>query len=567
MVVTNKRSSEIQEICEGRSGDLFFIHLLGCLQSHVIASDEVTEAKVAELFKNIYPSNLNGMSTGNVAVDVEELRFLVKTPSDGNIYKKNSEDGTLLSKKGTVQFLEKELSKLDKSNVAVMSSSLCSPHLLFGVPVIEIHFFSCIGQPLGSKSQNISENSSQSDQIIKVDAPLLVETKLKCTKDGAKSKLTSFQVPVDILHKTCNLDDLKREHLIKLIRDQLTTLESTVVQLNKHFKSGTRNKIPLLAKPYHFPTNLWSTLPPNPPPFQSANQKSSKMVNEVEIVTEFLPFQQQMQMMTSEEQYSVELQAWRQLLHDKHKVSENDKRPLFRAQNAITFKPIFDTQVVFDECSVPEVNLMAESAISPTHMPPRVKYETVKGRYAYFHYGQDGLNDSGWGCAYRSLQTVWSWFLIQGYTDKPVISHRAIQETLHKIGDKPVSFVGSNKWIGSFEVSYVLDHHLDIVCAFINVQSGDQLVSHLDRIANHFVTHGTPIMVGGGVLAHTICGIAFDELAPESTVRYLILDPHYIGVDDLKTIKKKSGFAWKPQSFWKSNAYYNICLPQRPKVI
>ena len=32
----------------------------------------------------------------------------------------------------------------------------------------------------------------------------------------------------------------------------------------------------------------------------------------------------------------------------------------------------------------------------------------VKGSYEYYHYGQ-GANDHGWGCAYRSAQTIFSW--------------------------------------------------------------------------------------------------------------------------------------------------------------
>jgi hypothetical protein len=34
----------------------------------------------------------------------------------------------------------------------------------------------------------------------------------------------------------------------------------------------------------------------------------------------------------------------------------------------------------------------------------------VQGMYSYHHYWQDRIDDSGWGCAYRSLQTVVSWF-------------------------------------------------------------------------------------------------------------------------------------------------------------
>lgn len=70
---------------------------------------------------------------------------------------------------------------------------------------------------------------------------------------------------------------------------------------------------------------------------------------------------------------------------------------------------------------------------------------------------QDNFDDSGWGCAYRSLQTLCSWFRLQGYTEHPVPSHEAIQKYLVKIGDKPASFVNSRQWIGSTEVSMCLN--------------------------------------------------------------------------------------------------------------
>jgi len=41
---------------------------------------------------------------------------------------------------------------------------------------------------------------------------------------------------------------------------------------------------------------------------------------------------------------------------------------------------------------------------------------------------QDGYDDSGWGCAYRSLQTIVSWLRMQGYTDKSIPSHSEIQQ-------------------------------------------------------------------------------------------------------------------------------------------
>jgi hypothetical protein len=41
---------------------------------------------------------------------------------------------------------------------------------------------------------------------------------------------------------------------------------------------------------------------------------------------------------------------------------------------------------------------------------------------------QDNFNDNGWGCAYRSFQTIFSWFKLQNLTPKHVPSHREIQQ-------------------------------------------------------------------------------------------------------------------------------------------
>jgi Ufm1-specific protease 2 len=47
---------------------------------------------------------------------------------------------------------------------------------------------------------------------------------------------------------------------------------------------------------------------------------------------------------------------------------------------------------------------------------------------------QDKFDDKGWGCAYRSLQTICSWFRRQHYTAAEPPSHRAIQTALVKLG-------------------------------------------------------------------------------------------------------------------------------------
>jgi hypothetical protein len=120
-------------------------------------------------------------------------------------------------------------------------------------------------------------------------------------------------------------------------------------------------------------------------------------------------------------------------------------------------------------------------------------------------------------------------------------------------------------------------------------------------------------LLGGGVLAQTILGVDWNEVTGD--IKYLILDPHYTGGEDLKVIQDKVSFhkfrtlslptsvecntntilipqivlfcahilimvtynnylmilqgwcGWKSQDFWDQNSYYNLCLPQRPAMI
>ena len=44
------------------------------------------------------------------------------------------------------------------------------------------------------------------------------------------------------------------------------------------------------------------------------------------------------------------------------------------------------------------------------------------------------MDDRGWGCAYRSLQTISSWYRAQGFTSAGVPSHKDMQLTLVKLG-------------------------------------------------------------------------------------------------------------------------------------
>ncbi|XP_075052990.1 ufm1-specific protease 2 [Mixophyes fleayi] len=249
----------------------------------------------------------------------------------------------------------------------------------------------------------------------------------------------------------------------------------------------------------------------------------------------------------------TQLEDNRKILHEQFNLPLD--RPYFRRANAHHFpdEPYKDGYL-----RNPHVHLNHPPLEGGT-------VSLVQGIYSYHHYMQDRMDDNGWGCAYRSLQTICSWFNYQGYTDKPVPTHREIQQALVDVGDKPSPFIGSRQWIGSIEVQLVLNQLLAITSKILFVSQGTELASRGRELVNHFQSEGTPVMIGGGVLAHTILGVNWSESTGD--IKFLILDPHYKGAEDLQTILEKGWCGWKGADFWTADAYYNLCLPQRPTVI
>lgn len=197
-----------------------------------------------------------------------------------------------------------------------------------------------------------------------------------------------------------------------------------------------------------------------------------------------------------------------------------------------------------------------------------VTVHLVQGRYLYCHYMQDKFNDSGWGCAYRSLQTILSWCALERYTsfrDGIIPTHKDIQKSLVDVGDKPSTFIGSKEWIGANEVCYALEKLTGISSKILHVSRGAEMEGKGRELARHFDEQGSPVMVGGGVLAWTILGVARNSRTGKT--KFLILDPHYEGRDDLTTIQGKSWVGWKSADVFKADAFYNLCMPVRPSGV
>lgn len=128
----------------------------------------------------------------------------------------------------------------------------------------------------------------------------------------------------------------------------------------------------------------------------------------------------------------------------------------------------------------------------------------------------------------------------------------------------------------------MLNTLLGVDSKILHVSSGEEMSTKGPELFNHFAKHGSPVMIGkknsikfitqwlnlfigGGVLAHTILGIDYNRT--NGSLKFLILDPHYTGSEDLHIIQNKGWCGWKGVEFWNKTSYYNMCLPQVPKDI
>ncbi|XP_076843499.1 ufm1-specific protease 1 [Brachyhypopomus gauderio] len=191
----------------------------------------------------------------------------------------------------------------------------------------------------------------------------------------------------------------------------------------------------------------------------------------------------------------------------------------------------------------------------------------ISGKCLYYHYGCDGEDDRGWGCGYRTVQTMCSWLYYGSRCgrSRPPPNLLEIQQVLVAIGDKPASFLGSREWMGTYEAAMVLDQLYGIPCRIVHVRSGGgELEQAVMDLHHHFLSSGCPVMMGGdrdnsskGVLG--VC-------TGKQGSYLLIMDPHYYGPAlDKESLQGQGWVSWKPVKALDSCSFYNLCLPQTQK--
>lgn len=201
----------------------------------------------------------------------------------------------------------------------------------------------------------------------------------------------------------------------------------------------------------------------------------------------------------------------------------------------------------------------------PTPSADCDRCSVISGECLYYHYGCDGKDDRGWGCGYRTIQTISSWLrLNQPLCVRHPPSVNEIQQTLVEIGDKPDSFLGSREWIGTFEASLVLDQLYDVPCRIVHVRYGGELDQAVEDLHNHFLTRGSPVMMGGerDNSSKGILGVSTSKHGSY----LLVMDPHYYGCPlDKNNLQRQGWVSWKPVRSLDQCSFYNICLPLTAK--
>uniref|UniRef100_A0A673ITW9 UFM1-specific peptidase 1 (non-functional) n=1 Tax=Sinocyclocheilus rhinocerous TaxID=307959 RepID=A0A673ITW9_9TELE len=161
--------------------------------------------------------------------------------------------------------------------------------------------------------------------------------------------------------------------------------------------------------------------------------------------------------------------------------------------------------------------------------------------------------------------------VISGDFNQPLsVSHRhppslsEIQQTLVEIGDKPDAFLGSREWIGTFEASLVLDQLYDVPCRIVHVRYGKELDQAVKDLHDHFLTRGSPVMMGGdrdnsskGILC--VC-------TGKRGSYLLVMDPHYFSCPlDKKSVQSQGWVSWKAVGSLDQCSFYNLCFPLTAK--
>lgn len=185
----------------------------------------------------------------------------------------------------------------------------------------------------------------------------------------------------------------------------------------------------------------------------------------------------------------------------------------------------------------------------------------TREKYEYFHYCCDGIKDVGYGCGYRTIQTICSMLKKKIRSDISIPSINDIQKILVKIGDKDDTFINSRGWIGTLEGSYIFDELFNMSSFIIHISHEERISSKKAEIIKYFQEQGGLIFMGGDsdASAKMITGI-------HTTPNHLflqIVDPHFSKIPkNPQEIIQQGYVRWYAEKDFQDESFYNLCMPK-----
>lgn len=192
----------------------------------------------------------------------------------------------------------------------------------------------------------------------------------------------------------------------------------------------------------------------------------------------------------------------------------------------------------------------------------------VRGKLRYMHYGAQDFADRGWGCGFRTTQTMLSW-----------LDPRSPPPSIPECQTAIPGYAGPREWMGVSDAVAILDcfHACPVIVRHTPARrSAGALGALVAELARHFDSGGGPVMVGGGadVYSKTVVGVR----GIGSGAELLVWDPHYSGTATSRAHEPGAAgevarrqlwdggwVAWRGMSAaLRTDSFYNLGLP-RPR--
>ena len=217
--------------------------------------------------------------------------------------------------------------------------------------------------------------------------------------------------------------------------------------------------------------------------------------------------------------------------------------------------------------------------------------------YPLYHYGLEDLNDTGFGCSYRNIQTFLSCY--SRYYDNECIVPN-IRDILYYFEKEYMKYIEQYRtrslWIEPLQVSEYLENFsytdmknitqklpvrfknilyclkdsdgskmlktdLNHYISNNSIYNKDNVTNILDMFVEHFKNSRLPIIIDDGVFSYCIADVTGSTVLDNHTQSFgETSDPLSITVLDPHT-QKAGGKIYKKNIYWFINSFWMIAIP------